>query len=110
MRSALAAEQASADKLVHAQVLREMTITKEELFTRQKDSVLDALMSSMTRIAADQGGSNYVAQLTPQFDPTLLAEITKTLEGLGYKVTSEARNQKDIGSYVALTISWAAEQ
>lgn len=110
MRSALAAEGATEEKLVDAQTLREMTITKEELFNRQKDNVLDAIMSSMTGVASSKGDFQYQAQLTPQFDTKLLAEIVKKFEDLGYKVTSEAKNQEAIGAYVALSISWAKEQ
>lgn len=116
MRSALAAESAVQEKLVDAQTLREMTITKEELFNRQRDNVLDAIMSSMTGVASTKGDSQYVAQLTPQFDAKLLAEVVAKFEALGYKVTNEARTLPDNQdgskgqSYIALTISWAQEQ
>lgn len=92
--------------LVTADSLREMTITKEELFERQKSSVLDALMSSMTRIASEQGGRSYVANLNPQFDVNLLNSITQTLQGLGYVVTTESKQDANIGNFTSLTISW----
>lgn len=117
MRSALAAEGATTEeKLVDAQTLREMTVTKEELFTRQRDNVLDAIMSSMTGVASSKGDFSYSASLTPNFDAKLLAEIVGKFETLGYKVASEARtlpkNQdgSDGQAYISLTISWAKEQ
>lgn len=92
--------------LVTAEVLREMTITKEDLFERQKNSVLDALMSSMTRIASEQGGRTYVANLNPQFDPVLMTSITEKLQELGYSVTVETRTDEKLGSFVSLAINW----
>lgn len=106
MQSALNAGQDNDTALVTAEALREMTITKEALFEKQKASVLDQLMSSMVRIAAEAGGNSYVANLNPQFDPTLLAAIKEELEKLGYKTTTEAKTDKTVGTFVALTISW----
>lgn len=92
--------------LVPAQTLREMTVTKEALIKRQKDSVLDSLMSSMVRIATEQGGNGYAANLNPQFDPTILAEIVTELQTIGYTVTTEAKSDEKLGSFITMSIKW----
>lgn len=106
MQSAVNAGTDNDTTLVNAQTLREMTVTKEALFERQKASVLDSLMSSMVRIATETGGSNYAANLHPQFDPSLLAQIVAELETLGYTVTSEAKNDEKLGAFIQVAVSW----
>lgn len=110
MQSALDISSEGSSNLVTAQVLRDMTITKDDLFSRQKNNVLDSLMSSMVRIATEAGGESYVANLNPQFDAALLEIIIRDLEDLGYKVTSETKTVTlEAGnptSFIALTISW----
>jgi len=89
--------------LVTAEALREMTITKEALFERQRVSVLDSLMSTMVKQATENGNNNYVANFNSQFDPSLLTSITDELKKLGYIVTTSDH----MGSLTSLTISWA---
>lgn len=105
MQSADQAQQAE-NTLVTAEALREMTITKEDLFERQKANVLDQLMSSMVRQATENGNRSYSANLNPQFDPSLLGKIVDELKALGYEVTSEAKNDPKLGSFIALSINW----
>jgi hypothetical protein len=106
MQSALETGTENETTLVTAEALREMTITKEALFDRQKASVLDQLMSAMVRIASEAGGNSYTANLNPQFDPALLSVVDSELKKLGYTTVTEAKNDKAIGAFVALTISW----
>jgi hypothetical protein len=106
MQSALNVNDVTDTKLVTAEVLRDMTISKEDLFQKQKESVLESLMSSMVRIASESGGKSYSANLNPQFDTTLLVSIVDQLKGLGYAVTVETKTAKDIGNFTQLTISW----
>jgi hypothetical protein len=106
MQSAIQTGTDNDTALVTAEALREMTITKEALFEKQKNSVLDQLMSSMVRVASEAGGNSYVANLNPQFDPVLLAAVDTELKSLGYKTTTEAKTDKAVGNFVALTISW----
>ncbi len=92
--------------LVSAEAMREMTISKEVLFEQQKNQVLDTFMSSMVRIASEQGNNLYNANLNPQFDPTMLGSITTQLTDLGYVVEVETKTQEKLGSYISMTIKW----
>ncbi len=92
--------------VIDAETLRGMVVSKEDLFNRQKEGVLDSLFSTMVKIASEQGGTSYSANLNPQFDPRLLSSIVEKLESLGYKTTTEARNDEKLGAFVTLTINW----
>jgi hypothetical protein len=106
MQSAVIVVSDNETTLVTAQVLREMTITKEAIAKRQKESVLDSLMSSMVRQATEAGNTSYAANLNPQFDPVMLAEIVTELQTLGYTVTTEAKNDEKLGAFITLSINW----
>jgi hypothetical protein len=106
MQSAINAGNTNDTTLVTAEALREMTITKEALFERQKASILDSLMSTMVKVATENGGNNYVANLNPQFDTALLANITGELSKLGYNVATEAKSDSKMGPFISLIISW----
>jgi hypothetical protein len=92
--------------MVPAQTLREMTISQAVISKRQKDSIMDSFMSSMVRIATEQGGNGYSAKLQPTFDPTLLAEISNEFQTLGYTVTTEQQVDPTVGPFLLMTISW----
>lgn len=92
--------------LITAQDLRAMVMTKEALFDRQKTSILNDLMSTMVRLATEQGAGGYAANLDPKFDPTLLSSVTKELTDLGYEVTTEPKTDGNLGSVLCLTIKW----
>ncbi len=94
------------ETLVSAEALREMTVSKETLFERQKESVLDTLMGTMVRIASEQGGNEYSANLNPKFDPSLLTSITTRLQELGYTVTVETKTAEAVGQYPVINIKW----
>jgi hypothetical protein len=106
MQSALDAGTENDTNLVTAEVLREMTITKEALFERQKQGVLDSFMSSMVRQASENGNRSFSATLAPQFDTTLLTSIVDTLKGLGYTVTTEAKSDEKLGAFILVVVSW----
>lgn len=93
-------------KLVPASELKAMTVSKEDLFKRQKESVLDSVMSSMVTVATDQGALGYSATLNSQFDAGLLAEIVTEFKALGYVVTTEAKTDAKLGALILLDISW----
>lgn len=108
MQSAVETEvKGQPDNLVTAEVLREMTITKETVLERQKASVLDSLMSSMVRLASENGAKVYKANLNPQFDAVMLTQIIDTLKGLGYKVeTTKTQEENTKQEVILLSISW----
>lgn len=96
----------NTEQLVTAQALREMTVTKDVLFERQKASLLDTFMSSMVKIATEQGGNAYGANLHAQFDPVLLVSITDKLKELGYNTTVESKSDPKMGNFITLAVSW----
>jgi len=106
MQSAVNIGSEDATNVVDAETLRGMVVSKEEIFERQKNGVLDSLFSTMVRIASEQGGTSYSANLNPQFDPKLLSTIVEKLESLGYKTSTEARTDEKLGAFVTLTINW----
>lgn len=92
--------------LVNADTLRDMTITKEDLLTRQKADILQSLMSSMVSIASNNGGFEYSANLNPLFDLNLLSDIRKELEALNYIVSTSTEKTEGMGEFISLTVSW----
>ena len=106
MQSALNEQTQNDTNLVTAEALREMTISKEALLKNQKRGIIDTLMSTMVRIATEQGGNGYTANFDPKFNPTLLAEITENLESLGYKVVTEAKSDEKSIASISVTINW----
>lgn len=106
MQSATQATDAQETNLIPATQLREMTITKEELAKRQKNSVLENVMHSMVQAASQSAQTQYGARLNPQFDPTLLEEIVTELQTLGYTVTKESKEADGIGAFIQLNINW----
>jgi hypothetical protein len=106
MQSALNAGNDNDTKLITAQALREMTVSADVLYQRQKDSILDSLMSTMVRNATESGAGSYEARFAPQFDLKLLAEIMSELVYLGYKVENLSKADEKLGPYVSLNIAW----
>ena len=92
--------------LVTAEALRELTVTPDVIYDRQKEHLLDNLMLTMVKIAQDNGSTEYKATLAPQFDPKMLAEIVDVLKELGYNVTSESKNDEKMGPFISLSIAW----
>lgn len=93
-------------ELVSADTLRDMTITPEELFDKQKQEILVSLMSSMVSVATQNGASEYAANLHPQFDPKLLEDIKTQLGSLGYTTESRKESAENLGEFISLVVSW----
>jgi len=94
--------------LVDAESLRDMTISKEDLFLNQKNGILDQIMTSMVSQATINGGFVFSTQLNPQFDRKMLDEIEGELKTLNYKTEikdGEFQDQK----VILLHISWEKE-
>lgn len=96
--------------LMPAQDLREVTATPEAIFNRQKNEVLQSLMTSMVQFATTNGVYEYSAQLHPNFDEKMLSEIKETLENLGYGTSSNEGESQAIGKHIVLNVSWKAEE
>lgn len=92
--------------LIDAKILRDMTITKEQLFDRQKNSLLESLMSSMVRVASENGGTVFNATLNPKFDPVMLDSIVETLKGLNYTVNTSRQTDPSVGELTVITVGW----
>jgi len=75
--------------LVDADTLRDMTLTKQELFDKQKGEVTNSIMSSMISHATTNGGHAYSVQLNSKFDRELLNDIISEFNSLGYKTETE---------------------
>lgn len=106
MQSAMNVGNENTTALVDAATLRSMTATRESIYEKEKNSILDAFMSTMVRQATESGKNGYVAQLHPTFDRTMLADITKTLTDLGYTVKTEDSESAQLGKFILIDISW----
>lgn len=105
MQSALNTNQNSLS-LVDAKSLREMTVSKEDLYSRQRTNVLESIMEAMVKTASEQGNNTFDARLQPNFDPTLLNDIVTELKGLGYETSVNEIENPAVGKYISLLISW----
>jgi hypothetical protein len=92
--------------LVPAAELRDMTITEEEMYTRDKSSLLQSLMSTMVSKANNNGVFGYSASVNPKIDRKLLSEIKDQFSELGYSVEVEEVKTPTLGEQVVLHISW----
>lgn len=106
MQSVSELGKAGETNLVTAEALLEMTISPQNLFEKQKTELLDNFMSSMVRIATEQGLKQYAANLHPQFDVPLLAAVKSELQTLGYLITTANVNSPTAGDFIQLQISW----
>lgn len=99
-------------ELVTAEELRNLTISEEEKRERDRRNVKDNMMSSMVRLASENGALEYTANLAPQFDSVLLTTIVDDFKELGYKTEVKKEKNDNFGEYIALKVSWAdqAEQ
>lgn len=97
-------------ELLTAQQLLDLTLTDEERFERDRQSVLTNLMTSMVQVATNQGAKEYSAALNPKFDKNLLVEISKELSGLGYRIETTEVDDPNHGTYSNLLISWSPSE
>lgn len=92
--------------LIKADQLRDMTLTKEEIFEKDKNGLLDTFMGNMVQFATQQGAHQYAANLHEKFDPTMLTEISKEFENLGYQVQAGVLEEEKVGKFIQLVVSW----
>jgi hypothetical protein len=92
--------------LVPAAELRDMTITEEEMYERDKSGLLQSLMSTMVSKANNNGVFGYSASVNPKIDRKLLSEIEEAFSKLGYEVEVEDVNTPTVGKQIMLHISW----
>jgi len=96
----------TAEELLTAEQLLNMTVSKEELYKRQKEGLMQSLMSSMVQTATQTGATAYVAQLNPQINAALLTEVTDEFKKLGYSTVVKNEKTQQLGEYIALIIDW----
>jgi len=93
-------------ELVTAEELRDMTITKEEMYARDKANIIQSFMSSMVSNANSNGVFVYSANLSPAFDPILLEDIKSEFTNIGYEVEVEEAETKSMGKVKVIHFSW----
>ena len=93
-------------ELLSADELLNLTISEQEKFERDRQSVLENLMSSMVQVATQNGATQYAAALNPQFDKNLLTVVAIELTNLGYRTETTEVNDPKLGTYSNLSISW----
>ena len=96
------------DQYVSAEVLKEMTLSQEELFEIATKNICDSIMSSMVSVATKNGANFYGAQLLASMKDDMNQRIVETFENLGYETQmSELQTSPQTGQkYKVLTISW----
>jgi len=101
--------EADTGSLLDADTLRGMTITKEDIYLRQKNEVLDGLMSSMVSNATANGVFGYSASLHKDFNVDMLKEILEEFNKVGYNATYEENNSPAMGEHLTIHVSWETE-
>ena len=103
-----AEDDAVAGQLIDAEALRDITLSREELYSIAKTNFCETLMSSMVGVATKNGSSFYAAQLLDQLDETLRDDIISVFDNLGYKTSlSEPIYLQEAKQNVrTLTVSW----
>lgn len=96
-------------EFVTAEQLRDMTISKEDRFERDRNNIMTSLFDTMVKLATENGVSSYDVKLNPHFDPVLLSTVKNDLTELGYVVKSEKKDDPQLGKFIALDISWAEQ-
>lgn len=99
------------DNYLDAQSLRDITLTKDQLFSIAKKNICDSIMGSMVDVATKQGRSFYSTNILAAMDKSLLDEIMESFKNLNYKVElSEVVSDKKTGQeYRVLTVDWRLE-
>lgn len=97
------------DEFPTAEELKELTATKEELFDKIVHDTKVNIMSSMVRLAKEQGKTSYGAQFRKEEDTTFINKVADDFRELGYEVNLEDGVNNIGGASVAittLTVSW----
>ena len=109
--------QSGSIKLLTADQLRSQTISAEEKFERDKNNVLQNLMSSMVQAANLNGDTQYSASLNPAFNKELLSNIKDELVNLDYQIQETISSDVNLknesnpkGEFTTITISWKAKE
>lgn len=99
--------------LLTAEQMREITSSPEELFEQKREDLKFNLMSTMVKLARDQGRKFYAVNFQREQDMSLLNAVVKDFQELGYKTTTQDSVQK-VGEkeipIVTLSISWEEEK
>jgi len=101
--------QEDSTEYINAADLLDMTISEDARFDRDRNNVLDSLMGSMVKMATENGFTSYGANLNPKFDSKLLTAISGDLTKLGYEVKTKEVDDKTIGKFILLDVSWASK-
>src|SRR5690606_32010025 len=80
--------------LLTAEQLREITATPEELFQQKREDIKLNFMSSMVKLAREQGRKFYAANFQREQDTSLLDAVIKDFQDLGYKTITQDSVQK----------------
>ena len=109
--------QSGSIELLTADQLRSQTISAEEKFERDKNNVLQNLMSSMVQAANLNGDTQYSASLNPAFNKELLSNIKDELVNLDYQIQETISSDVNLknesnpkGEFTTITISWKAKE
>lgn len=95
-----------------AEELRNLTATKEELFEKKVFDIKENFMSTMVKLATQQGLFGYSAMFRKEKETSVLDKVKSEFEELGYTVTTTDRVQEIQGAEIEvtdLTVTWAAE-
>lgn len=90
-----------------AEQMREITATPEELFESQVNSIKENAMTTMVRLATEQGRNFYAIQFIKSQDNKLVDAISAFFSENGYKTQQVDTSDEASGTpLTVLTISW----
>lgn len=106
-------QELNENDLLTAEQMREITSTPEELFEQKREDIKLNFMSTMVKLAREQGRKFYAANFQREQDTSLLDAVIKDFQELGYKTITQDSIQK-MGEkevpIVTLAISWEEEK
>lgn len=76
-----------ADEFPTAETLKDLTATPEELFDKAVHNTKVNLMSTMVRLAKEQGKTSYSAQFEKETEEKFFNALLKDFNELGYEAT-----------------------
>lgn len=83
-------EPLGSDQFPTAEQLKDITATPEELFEKQVEATTSNIMSTMVRLAQEQGRTNYGVQLrVDTSSQEFIDAVANTFKELGYVVSME---------------------
>ena len=105
-------ENLDSGEMLTAKQLLEITSTVEELFEQKREDIKANFMTTMVKLAREQGRKMYAATFQLEEDTSLLDTIIADFQALGYKTLTEDGVQKVGEKEVqvrTLGISWAPD-